>query len=370
MGTFAIKKIFVIFLLLLAVGCTGAFQLDKAEDMTEQISLETKADGTGLKINDSVLLDQDEVLEVYAIYRNKNGEFVKAIEVSWRLVGGTGNLNILSNGISAQFSSSTSGDAKIQVVYEDIVISETSVEVKDLVLPELSWTVSSVTASEGSSAVLTVDLEKVYDQVVSFDVSTTDATAVAGSDYTGKSAETVTIPIGDTQATITIPLSSDNYYEHTSETFTVTLSNFKKTFMNTTDTATVTITNQDAVPEVSVADLSVNEDVGNAQLTISLSRPSTQAVDINYATSDSTAEATGSYIDYTATSGSVTIAAGNTSVSVNVPINDDNLDEINEQFDFTISSPVNATFWGLKIHQLLQLMITICPRPYQLEVQL
>ena len=343
MGTFAIKKIFVIFLLLLAVGCTGAFQLDKAEDMTEQSSLETKADGTGLKINDSVLLDQDEVLEVYAIYRNKNGEFVKAIEVSWRLVGGTGNLNILSNGISAQFSSSTSGDAKIQVVYEDIVISETSVEVKDLVLPELSWTVSSVTASEGSSAVLTVDLEKVYDQVVSFDVSTTDATAVAGSDYTGKSAETVTIPIGDTQATITIPLSSDNYYEHTSETFNVTLSNFKKTFMNTTDTATVTITNQDAVPEVSVADLSVNEDVGNAQLTISLSRPSTQAVDINYATSDSTAEATGSYIDYTATSGSVTIAAGNTSVSVNVPINDDNLDEINEQFDFTISSPVNAT---------------------------
>ena len=346
MGTLVIKKILGIFLLLSVVGCTGSFQLEKSENMAELISLETKADGTGLKINETVLLDHNEVLEVYAIYRNQNGEFVRAVEVSWRLVGGTGNLNILSNGLSAQYSSSSSGNAKIQVVYEDQVISETQVEVKDLVLPELTWSASTVTAAEGTSAELTVNLEKAYDQLVSFDVSTGDNTALAGSDYTGKASETVTIPIGDTQATISIPLTSDNYYEHLDEEFSVTLSNFKKTFMNTSPTATVTITNQDAVPALSVADVTVNEDVGNAQVTISLSRPSTQTIDVNYVTSDSTADSGGSYIDYTTTSGTATIAAGDSSVTVDVAINDDNLDEINEQLDFTISSPVNATLGG------------------------
>lgn len=345
MSTYAIKKIFTIFLLLHVVGCTSSFQLDKKteENMSELISLETKADGTGLKLNDSVLLDHNEPLEIYAIYRNSNGDFIKAVEVSWRLIGGIGNLNIQSNGISAQYSSSTSGNATIEVLYEDKVISQTSIEVKDLALPEMVWSSNAVTSAEGTMATLTLELEKAYDQIISFEVSTSDGTATSGADYTGKSAEIVTIPAGQLQVTISIPLLADNYYEDSNESFTVTLSNLKKTFMNTSQTATVTITNQDPLPEVSVADLSVNEDVGNAQVTISLSRLSTQPIDVNFATSDSTAEATGSYIDYTAASGGVTIAAGNSSVTVNVAINDDNLDEINEQLSFTLSNPVNAT---------------------------
>ncbi len=77
-----------------------------------------------------------------------------------------------------------------------------------------------------------------------------------------------------------------------------------------------------------------------ATLTVTLNSTSTQAATVNYATVDGTAKA-GS--DYTATSGTLTIAAGQSSGTISIPILNDNVNEANESFTVQLSNPVNAT---------------------------
>ncbi|HWB91447.1 MAG TPA: family 16 glycosylhydrolase [Puia sp.] len=72
---------------------------------------------------------------------------------------------------------------------------------------------------------------------------------------------------------------------------------------------------------------------------IDLSAAATQAVSVNYATADGTARAGA---DYTATSGTITIAAGQTEVYVDVPVLGDSLRQANQTFYFQISNPVNS----------------------------
>ena len=79
---------------------------------------------------------------------------------------------------------------------------------------------------------------------------------------------------------------------------------------------------------------------GNAQLTVTLSRAASSDVTMSYATSANTATA-GS--DYTTTSGTLTIAAGETSGTINVPVTDDTTAESLETFTVTLSNPNNAT---------------------------
>ena len=77
-------------------------------------------------------------------------------------------------------------------------------------------------------------------------------------------------------------------------------------------------------PSLSINDVSYTESGtgGNATFTVTLSEASAQEVTVNYASSNNTATA-GS--DYTAASGTVTIAAGATSATFNVPVLDRHL---------------------------------------------
>ena len=80
-------------------------------------------------------------------------------------------------------------------------------------------------------------------------------------------------------------------------------------------------------------------DEGSADMTftVTLAKAVTEAVTINYATSDGTAIAGQ---DYTAVSnGSVTIAAGNTTAEFTVSMTGDETDELDETFNVTISMP-------------------------------
>ena len=97
-----------------------------------------------------------------------------------------------------------------------------------------------------------------------------------------------------------------------------------------------------AAPSVafSSANYSVGEGDRNATIDVNLSAASTQTVTVHYATSDGTANAPG---DYTATSGTLTFAPGDTSKSFKVPIVDDALVEGPETVNLTLSNPGNAT---------------------------
>ena len=77
---------------------------------------------------------------------------------------------------------------------------------------------------------------------------------------------------------------------------------------------------------------------------VSLNRAAAHEVSVDYATEDGTATA-GS--DYTATSGTLTFAAGETAKTVKVPVLDDAIDEGKETFKLKLSNPQGAFLRGI-----------------------
>ncbi|MFM8277496.1 MAG: Calx-beta domain-containing protein [Cyanobium sp.] len=77
----------------------------------------------------------------------------------------------------------------------------------------------------------------------------------------------------------------------------------------------------------------------NASYAVTLSRASTGRVTVSYATSNGTALAAS---DYTATAGTLTFNPGVTSLAINVPIINNTINESDETFSLSLSSPVNA----------------------------
>jgi hypothetical protein len=94
------------------------------------------------------------------------------------------------------------------------------------------------------------------------------------------------------------------------------------------------------LPSININDVTVNENAGTAALQICISEASTSPVKVNYQTSNSSAQ---SGVDYTVSSGTTTIPAGQLCVTVIVPILDDNTYEPSEMFNVNLSSPNGAT---------------------------
>ena len=108
----------------------------------------------------------------------------------------------------------------------------------------------------------------------------------------------------------------------------------------------VTITDDDALPQVNLPSgfIIVGEGDGSLAVTVSLSAPSGREVRVNYASSDggvSYAATAGE--DYGAVNGTLSFAAGTTTRTFSVSITDDVLDEgVFEQLRLRLSEPVNA----------------------------
>ena len=98
-----------------------------------------------------------------------------------------------------------------------------------------------------------------------------------------------------------------------------------------------------APPTLSIADASVregNKGTTGLSLTVTLSRSVADSVSMRYATADGTALAKS---DYTASSGTLTIPAGQTQGTISVSIKGDRKREANETFTVQISNAVGAT---------------------------
>jgi Calx-beta domain len=97
------------------------------------------------------------------------------------------------------------------------------------------------------------------------------------------------------------------------------------------------------VPKLSVGDVRVTEGSGGsavARLRVTLSSASSDSVRVHYATADGSATHPA---DYSAASGGLTFAAGDTSRSVRVEVVSDRVDEPDADFYLKLSAPVNAT---------------------------
>ena len=217
-------------------------------------------------------------------------------------------------------------------------------------LPELTIYDVAV-AEDAGSAVFRVGLSRESDQAVTVAYRTSDWTATAGADYAATDGTLVFQP-GETRKVITVPVLDDDE-EEGDETFTVRLSDVRNATLGDPE-GTGTIRDDDdddpgddtdepsspsGLPALVIDDVTVAEDGGSAPFTVSLSRPTSAAVTVAYETADWTATA-GS--DYTAASGTLTFAPGETRKTIAVPVLVDDEEEGDEIFTVRLSDARNA----------------------------
>ncbi|MFN9685097.1 MAG: Calx-beta domain-containing protein, partial [Cyanobacteriota bacterium] len=167
---------------------------------------------------------------------------------------------------------------------------------------------------------------------------TTDYTQTGATSFDGVTG-TVTFAANATTATITVDPVPDTQVEQ-NETVVLTLASGAGYAIGTTNPVTGTIQNDD-FPVIAINDVTVVEGKdANALLTLSVDNPSPQQISVNFATSPVDATANG---DYTTRTGTLILPANATTVTLAIPILNDNLNEANESFLVTLSAPINAT---------------------------
>ncbi|GAB3332649.1 hypothetical protein GCM10027429_12250 [Marivirga atlantica] len=210
---------------------------------------------------------------------------------------------------------------------------------------EAMVTISDVSGNEDDGAItLTATLNAEVVGGFSVDVSTADGTATtADADYTPISNQKLTFAgnEGETQ-TFTLTPTADTKVE-IDESVNISLSNLSGTSLpiDITDGAVVTILNDD-ITEIQFTSTEGNgsEAISSHQFAVELTRSAAIPVTVDYSV---TGTATGSGTDYTLTNGTLTIAAGNTSGTLEITgIVDDEIVEQNETVIVTLANPNNA----------------------------
>ncbi|PZU07238.1 Calx-beta domain-containing protein [Sphingomonas sp.] len=189
----------------------------------------------------------------------------------------------------------------------------------------------TVTASTTSTSAITVDY------------ATADGSATAGSDYLAASG-TLTIPAGETSATIAITINADRVIE-SNEAFTVALSNPANATLGAAATGTGTIINDDDAGTFTLAaDVATNESGIAQTFTVIRGGGSVGAATVSYVVTPSGANPVdaadfGGSLPY----GSVTFADGEVSKTIVLPIADDTVFEPDETYTLTLTGTTAGT---------------------------
>jgi large repetitive protein len=214
-----------------------------------------------------------------------------------------------------------------------------------------SLSINDVATSEGNSGSkalsFTITLSAPSAQSVSVDYATIDDTATAGglsasggADYVSTS-DSITFAPGETSKQVDVTINGDSLNED-DEQLTVELFNGVNALV--LDPQGVgTIRNDDTLPALSVADVSLTEGAAGVRMAtfqVSLSETSGRQVTVGYATGNGTASAAQ---DYVSTSGTLTFDPGEASALVSVAVNGDLLNESDETFSVGLGNAVNAT---------------------------
>ncbi|TFH70252.1 hypothetical protein E3V39_15360, partial [Gammaproteobacteria bacterium LSUCC0112] len=219
--------------------------------------------------------------------------------------------------------------------------------------PTLS--VSSPTVAEGANAVFTVSLSKASTTAVSFTPSLSSGTATIGTDTPAANtlevstdggttwttvSGAVTIAAGQTSVQLRVATIDDTIHE-SAETFSLSTGTITGTVTNTgAASGTATITDNDTAPSLAINDVTVNEAAGTATFTVTRSGATGAAASVDFATKDGTATAG---TDYTAATGTVSFAAGETTKTITINISNDDVFEGSETFNVTLSNVTGAS---------------------------
>ncbi len=216
-----------------------------------------------------------------------------------------------------------------------------------------SFSIGDASVTEGQTASFTVTRRGATGDAATVTWSTAEDAdgdhPASSADYTAQAAaQTLSFAGGETSKTITVRTAQDTLDED-DETFLVVLSSPSTGTSIADGTATGTIIDDDATTaELSIAaTAAVSEGAADATATMSfavnLSAASGRRVTVDYADAGSGTATSGT--DYSSvTAGTLTFAAGETSKTVAVTVNGDDVDEDNETVTLRLSSPTNARF--------------------------
>jgi hypothetical protein len=218
----------------------------------------------------------------------------------------------------------------------------------DAAAPQPTLSIGDVTISEGDSstklATFTVTLSAPQAAGVYFDAATANGSAVAGTDFVGKSTAAIKIAAGITSQTFRVTINGDTTVEP-NETFVVNLSNpVGATIADGQAVGTITNDDVPALPTLSISDVSVSEGNSSTKLatfTVTLSAPQAAGVYFDAATANGSAVAGTDFVGKS--TAAIKIAAGITSQTFRVTINGDTTVEPDETFVVNLSNAVGAT---------------------------
>jgi hypothetical protein len=215
-----------------------------------------------------------------------------------------------------------SGGAAIDTPSAPVTILDDDVAVP----PHVGFDVSASSVNEGGDVTITVNRSASVDSAVSIDYATAAQSALADVDFAAV-ADTLDFDPGDTSQSFTVSTVGDSLHEG-DETFGVSLLNAipGSTVIDTAAT-TVTITDDDAVPTISVGTPSVSG--GTLTFDIVLSNPTTSPVTVAYVITDPAGNTVGT--------GTATIPAGSTGTTVQAPVTGEG------PFTVTLSNPTGGT---------------------------
>jgi hypothetical protein len=176
---------------------------------------------------------------------------------------------------------------------------------------------------------------------VTVNYATADGTAVQPSDYTTASG-TLTFAPGETSKTVTVNVNGDTSNE-ADETFFVNLSGASNATVS--DAQGLGTIRNDDTPTLQFAQSSFPTSEGAHFVTVNVTRTgdTTGAANVDFAASDGTATARK---DYTAVSGTLRFAAGETSKSFDVLLTDDSFQESDETVNLSLSNATNGAALG------------------------
>ena len=200
--------------------------------------------------------------------------------------------------------------------------------------------------TEGTAAGFTLTASRAPSAGLAVTVSVAQSGAFAQASALG--TRTVTIPSGSTTAAFTVATVDDGADEADGGIVASVASGSGYTVGDAARATVAVADNDEGNPDIVTKRTIAREGTDEAAVfTVRLSRAASHAVTVDYATADATRYWAGSSparsgADYTATSGTLTFAAGETSKTVSVPILDDAIDEGMEYFLLRFSNPQGA----------------------------
>jgi chitinase len=201
--------------------------------------------------------------------------------------------------------------------------------------------IGDATVTEGNSgtriATFTVTVSPAASQQVTVNFGTTNGTAIAGSDYQGQHG-TLTFAPGQTTQTISIVVQGDRTAEW-NETFRVTLIHATGAILADAEGVGTIV---DDEPRFSINNVIQKEGHSGTTLfvfTVSLSAATDVSVSVRYATANGDARASE---DYTAKSGTLIFAPGETSKTISIAVKGDRKSEFDETFYINLSNAVGG----------------------------